>query len=140
MKIIRKNVYYCEFCKKKGLSSGHMKHHEQHCTGNIDRRCGMCESKPKYAPLIAKYKAQMESHSVTTSDDDNDYIEWVIDKKPDLDDIAEDCEFCPACILTVLRACGLCGHEWDMNFDLKARNQEWWAEKRDEDCGYDDAI
>jgi hypothetical protein len=43
MKIVKKNVYYCGFCKKKGLSAGHMYKHEKHCTANLDRQCDFCD-------------------------------------------------------------------------------------------------
>ena len=127
MRIVKKNVYYCEFCKKKGLSSGHMKHHEAHCTGNINRVCGMCGDEPNYAKLVAKYKKQMEWHTTETADDFNTYHVIVIDKKPDIDEIDADCNECPICTFTVLRGCGLLDYQWDTKFDLKARIQEHWA-------------
>jgi len=43
MKIVKKNVYYCGFCKKKGLSASHMYKHEKHCTANLDRQCDFCD-------------------------------------------------------------------------------------------------
>ena len=45
MKIITKKVYYCDFCKKHGLSSGHLQQHEKHCTNNPKRICGVCDRK-----------------------------------------------------------------------------------------------
>jgi hypothetical protein len=44
MKIIKKNVYYCDHCKKKGLSAVHIRNHEGRCTNNPDRWCGACEN------------------------------------------------------------------------------------------------
>lgn len=126
MKIVRKNVYYCEFCRKKGLSSGHMKHHEAHCTGNINRECGMCEEQPNYAKLVAKYNAQMKFHVTETSDDFDTYKTIVVDGKPNIADIETDCNECPICTFTVLRGCGLLDYQWDTNFDLKERIQDWW--------------
>ena len=126
MKIVRKNVYYCEFCKKKGLSSGHMKHHESHCTGNISRKCGMCDDQPDYAEIVAKYKSQMKSHTTETADDFDTYTTLVVDEKPTVDDIEADCNECPICTFTVIRLCGLFDWEWDTKFDLKARTQDWW--------------
>ena len=43
--MIRKKAwrYYCEYCKKRGGSGGHIKKHEKHCTLNPNRECGMCE-------------------------------------------------------------------------------------------------
>lgn len=42
MKTIIKKVYYCDFCKKHGLSSGSLKKHEKHCTNNPNRFCRIC--------------------------------------------------------------------------------------------------
>lgn len=47
MKIIKKNVYYCNFCNKRGLSSYWMRQHEEHCTMNPNRHCNMCERDTK---------------------------------------------------------------------------------------------
>ena len=130
MKTIKKTVYYCEFCKKTGLSSGHMKHHETHCTGNINRQCGMCGDQPNYIELVAKYKAQMKFHVTETSDDFDTYKSLIVDAKPNIDDIDTDCGECPICTFTVIRLCGLFDWEWDTKFDLKTRIQEWWADHK----------
>ena len=39
--MVRKQVwqYRCDFCGKRGLSGGHMKAHEKHCTANPERIC-----------------------------------------------------------------------------------------------------
>lgn len=39
MKRIQCWRYTCDFCGKKGYSSGHMRSHETHCTANPDRKC-----------------------------------------------------------------------------------------------------
>lgn len=130
MKTVKKNVYYCDFCKKKGLSSYHMKEHEGRCTGNINRHCRMCEhNEPDYAALAEKYKAQMKSRP---TEDSIDGIVWdatTVEQKPNLADIFDDCEGCPACVLTILRACGLCGYPWDMGFSWKKERDEYMAER-----------
>lgn len=35
--------YYCDHCKKAGLSRFHMEKHERGCTANPNRVCGMCQ-------------------------------------------------------------------------------------------------
>lgn len=45
MKVKTKQVYYCDFCKKKSMSSFSMKKHEAVCTLNPERRCGLCNRK-----------------------------------------------------------------------------------------------
>lgn len=42
MRRVKRWRYYCEFCKKSGASGGHMKKHEERCTKNPKRVCGMC--------------------------------------------------------------------------------------------------
>ena len=49
MKTKQKIVYYCDFCKKKGLSGRWMAIHEEHCTANPDRKCALCERLTKDA-------------------------------------------------------------------------------------------
>lgn len=34
--------YYCDFCKKSGCHSGHMREHEKHCVRNPERKCRRC--------------------------------------------------------------------------------------------------
>lgn len=129
MKIVKKNVYYCEYCKKKGLSSGWMKEHEKHCTGNINRGCKMCDDYAgvTYSELTTKFKAQMKSKTV----EDKWGTKWVeLTQKPKLEDIFDACEGCPACVLTVLRACGLCSSFWEMDFSWKQERDKWWAGQR----------
>ena len=43
MKTLLKKVYYCDFCKKKGMSASAMSKHEKHCTLNPTRECGLCK-------------------------------------------------------------------------------------------------
>ncbi len=136
MRIIKKNVYYCEFCKKKGLSAGHMNTHELYCTGNINRRCGVCNSKVDYGPFIDRFKAQMKSKTAENYGTDDDlemghvWVSVIVEQKPNLAEIFDVVEDCPACVLTILRACGLGGHEWDMKFDWKTEREKWWANNK----------
>lgn len=40
--MLLKKVYYCDFCKKKGMSAASMSKHEKHCTLNSNRQCRLC--------------------------------------------------------------------------------------------------
>lgn len=44
MKTILKKVYYCDFCKKKGLSEWHLLKHEKNCLSNPENKvaCSGC--------------------------------------------------------------------------------------------------
>lgn len=46
MKKLTKDVFYCDFCKKHGLSKHKMITHEQRCTNNPvnDRKCFHCRN------------------------------------------------------------------------------------------------
>ncbi len=136
MRIVRKNVYYCDFCKKKGLSRYHLEEHEGNCTGNVNRCCGMCNNKVDYGPMIERFKGQMKSHDTGGGEADGltgecfTYKITTIQQKPGLDEIFDSVEDCPACVLTILRACGLCGHEWEMGFDWKTEKDKWWSNNK----------
>jgi hypothetical protein len=41
MKVKIKKVYYCDFCRKHSLRS--LVKHEEHCTANPNRKCGLCK-------------------------------------------------------------------------------------------------
>ena len=44
MRTVLKKVYYCDFCKKKGLSASSISKHEKHCTLNPKRECRLCKN------------------------------------------------------------------------------------------------
>lgn len=72
--------YYCEFCGKGGCSASHMKKHEEHCTMNPDRKCGLCEV------------ADLEQQKMETL--------IYAHVKGDLRSVSNEC---PACMLAALR-------------------------------------
>ena len=93
MKTVKKNVYYCDYCNKRGLSTGHMSRHEKSCTLNINRTCKVCNlldnEKLELQPIIEKHLAlYLQTDEVKT-----------YDGMP----ILEDCNGCPACTLAVIR-------------------------------------
>lgn len=47
MKTIKKNVYYCDFCKKKGLSKYHLEIHEKQSYRDIIGIIGLYSRLPK---------------------------------------------------------------------------------------------
>jgi len=92
MRVVKKNVYYCDFCKKKGLRS--LEKHEKYCTGNPNRECRLCKNKISIPELITTY-----SVSLTTGITIEKYILLNTFKQ-----IRDDASQCPACTLTILRA------------------------------------
>jgi hypothetical protein len=93
MKTVKKNVYYCEYCNKHGLSAGHMSRHEKSCTLNINRICRVCNlldnEKLELQPIIDKHLAL--------------YLQTDYLKPYNGQPILEDCNTCPACTLSIIR-------------------------------------
>lgn len=119
VRVVKKNVYYCDFCKKRGLRS--LKTHEAHCTLNPDRTCRLCKEKVDYRALVDKLPFTTEER------------EWPGNhysvKSADLMDLAGNC---PICALTVLRlfmrkrSDDAWGFQTDFNF--KAELESWWKD------------
>ncbi len=128
MKVKIRKVYYCEYCKKHSLMP--LLKHEDHCTANPNRWCGMCDNACGDVPeLIEKYKKQIAVEIKKVDEVYANYEFMVVKEKPNLADIMDDVEGCPACTLTILRCCGLCGGIFNMDFDYKKERDDWFIEK-----------
>jgi len=130
MKIVKKNVYYCDFCGKKGLSAGHMKNHEKHCTANPNRECGMCQeldnTQRDLPALIKKYK----SRYTLLTQGESKKVQWM-GKPITIDEIKEDVENCPMCILTIFRCAGLNRYYFSqigLTYNYKEEMAELWKD------------
>lgn len=124
MKIVKKNVYYCDFCKKKSLNS--LRKHEKHCTANPDRICRLC-GKESIRDIIEKYAGMF-----VIDFEYEDISQWMILKPRflkefTLNDIKNDTR-CPTCTLTVFRCAGLTWGYFRNKFeyDYKAELKDWW--------------
>lgn len=134
--------HYCDYCKKSGGSKGHMKHHEERCTNNPDRKCGMCEKadqdQPSLPALIALLPSPADFRlSVTLwGEVPNDTygpsnpacpgLDVALkEAMPKLEAASGDLE-CPACILAALRQSGIMQHV-QSEFDFKKACEEFWA-------------
>jgi len=114
MKTVKKNVYYCDHCKKRSLSAGHMRGHETHCTANINRECKICIHNSRVShnikEIVDGYKERfvIEDNNFTTLDDWQSYsaevVKW-IGEPITLDDVREKVDNCPNCILAIMRQC-----------------------------------
>lgn len=133
MKIIKKTVYYCDFCKKRSLRS--LKVHEAHCTGNPDRSCRLCEMGRDYRTLVAKLPF--------TTDKECEFGENIGVKSAELMDLVDGC---PACALTILRLFMRTKspdtYLFQSDFSFKKELDAWWDAKNDDqaraDYGYRD--
>lgn len=126
----KKWVYYCDFCKKRGLQS--LKTHEAHCTLNPGRSCRLCKNKLDYPALVDKLKFTTEEAEVGHH--------CTVDGAG-LMDLAADC---PICALTIFRLFLKKRHEdfWNIgtDFNYKAELERWWNDANEraerENYGY----
>ena len=144
MKTVKKNVYYCEHCKKRSLSAGHMRGHETHCTANIDRECKICIHNlgvtHNIREIVEGYKKR---YSIVLRDDrPNDWDSFEYEKvdwtgEPiTLNEVRKEVDNCPNCILAIIRLCKFhyeCFSEYGFkDFDYKKElSQEVNSWKRD---------
>ncbi len=120
-----KKVYYCEFCKKKGLSAGAIKEHEKHCTGNIKRQCRMCGNTPDYEDEVKKYTERIKTEIL--QENANEKLNTT------KDDIRDGIDTCPACTLTILRQLSKILPPWlTFNYKYKEDVVDWWKERNAE--------
>lgn len=106
MRIRRVNRYYCDFCKKANCSGASIKNHEERCTMNPNRVCGMCkmldneqpsmpallDSLPDLASLMRTYEGEGCGYQYI--------IELDRAAVQRLRDVADNC---PACMMAALR-------------------------------------
>ena len=111
MKIIKKNVYYCDFCKKHSLKN--VIEHEKHCTMNVNRACRLCDRKENLQELVNKYL------SITNTEF----------KK--VEDIMDDVDGCPICCLTIIRLAKLNKSPNTIDFNFEEEVEKYWDEKNE---------
>lgn len=149
-----KEVYYCEYCKKRYLAKWAIENHERRCTLNPKRECKLC-GQGDLTKIIEKYKNSYKIYSEkpfkgfknvwkqTTLETD---IYWI--KEFTLNDIRDDVDYCPNCLLTILRCSGLINYPMRLKLDLdnelefnyKKELQEWWHEHNVDNGGLCDDI
>ncbi len=104
MRTVKKNVYYCDHCKKRSLSSKAMNRHEQSCTANPDRYCRMCDLlNGGYALELRQVIDDLKKRFEVIGWHDGIFdIKWNGDQIAILEikKIADDC---PACCLSIMR-------------------------------------
>ena len=135
MKVKKKNVYYCDFCKKKSLRS--LKIHERHCTANPDRECRLCE-RLSIRGIIDKYKKYFytrETRKRLFEGWESSNIIPVFKKKFTLTNIIGELDcVCPNCILAIIRCLGLNRYYFKekFKFDYKEALENWWKTVNEE--------
>ena len=135
--------YYCEFCKKAGCSGGHLKRHEEHCTMNPNRTCGMCEMMGGGAPDLQKVMQILPNPDDFKKTEEKfgfisfSGLEEATDKV--LQELRDAVENCPACIMAALRQKGI-PVPIVKNFNFTEECKSAWADfneaQRESDYGY----
>ena len=133
MTIKKRTVYYCDYCGKHSLRS--LKIHEKHCTLNPNRECRLCGKRDIYK-IIPKYKFEVKKEWFSKGEHGEKIISGIKMAKIErmfrkkMAKLEKEVNYCPACILTVIR----CNHyEWPFRpeFDFKKALEEWWKSKNE---------
>ena len=125
MRVKKVNRYYCEFCKKSGCAAGHMKKHEERCTMNPDRVCGMCKMMDWEQPSIADLIALLPTPEECSTEDKYGYRYFSGDKI-DIEPLRRITN-CPACLLSAIRQSGI-PVPAVQGFDYKKECDGIWSE------------
>lgn len=129
MKTIKKNVYYCDYCKKRGLSASAMTIHEAHCTYNPNRRCRMCLRQP----YLHDYIESLKKRFILERDHLDNYVVKWIGKEITLEEIRVFVDNCPACTLAVLSQTKLSYSVFKFNYEYQDDKNKWWSDKNSND-------
>lgn len=120
MKTRKVTRHYCDHCGKGMFFRNRAVKHENGCTANPDRNCGVCGVKRDLSELKRWVMTQREPHPMQ-----EDFCGLGLEATAFLRD---KCDNCPACMLAVLRQTQTFAH----NFTFKDEMAEWWAEKNNE--------
>jgi hypothetical protein len=133
--VIKKQVwrYWCDYCGKAGLSGGHMKNHELHCTKNPNRYCRMChiiEFDAKPLPDLL----EIMKPAINGWEDSEWAFEGKTYNEEKMKEILADCmkrlreaaDGCPACILAAIRQSNIPVPCTD--FDFKKECESHWSD------------
>lgn len=106
------NRYYCDFCKKSGGSIYWMRRHEERCTNNPNRVCGMCAID---GSVLQKSMKELSDALLAGG----------------MDGLREAAEGCPACIFAAIRQTNTEEMSEDaclevFRFNFKDECRKWW--------------
>lgn len=130
MKTKRVLRYYCDFCGRSGGSAFHMKRHEECCTLNPMRKCGMCAiSDDLHDHTLDELSVIVKTAKITVVPTDAlydcGYVSLSIENE---DEVLKDLEIasngCPACMLAAIRQSKY--PEVFQSFNFKQRQKDFW--------------
>lgn len=110
MKVKKVNRYWCEFCGKASCSGGHMKKHEERCTKNPNRKCGVCKLIDQEQPSLPELIAVLPDPAPYLNvDGEMSFYDGKLQEEcnrllPSLRHAAGEC---PACMLAAIRQRGI---------------------------------
>lgn len=119
MRTKKVNRYWCDFCNRAGLSAGHMRSHEKHCTMNPNRECRVCKMvaddrdadfvMPPLSALVAILPDPLPFKRVYEGITGHGYFDesLVGDVGTVLSTLRAAAGGCPACILAAIRQRGI---------------------------------
>lgn len=149
MKTVKKNVYYCDHCKKRGLSGFHISTHEKKCTANPDRQCGFCNLvtgvSTNIREIVDEYKKRFIIELTPEMTEDifsiqEEIVVWT-GYPLTLKEIRDRVDNCPSCIFSIIRQCKLNHHYFEpydfKDFDYKKEMAECFAENKPEQYHYE---
>ena len=136
MRTVKKNVYYCEHCKKHGLSAPHIARHEKGCTNNLTRVCGMCragelDQQPIESLLVCLPDCPDPALQLwpDSSPEHEQYMGQLQRLEDGMEALRELCQQCPACIAAALRQKNIPWHA--ANFDFQDECADFWKAVND---------
>jgi hypothetical protein len=86
--------YYCDHCGKGKFKRPDMEAHEQSCTRNLNRHCGLCNREWLAIAALAK--------EMVDRGEDDECLLW----------LRNSCGHCPSCMLAVIQYAGRELGEW----------------------------
>lgn len=115
VRTVSKPVYYCDYCRKHGLSRAAMEKHEAICTMNPERVCrwqidGHSDGTKVLA--IAPVASELAARATTGTDSRPHLL-----TQGDIDWLRDEVDGCPACMLAALRQSGISDIHWDANMN-----------------------
>ena len=111
--------YYCDFCGRGYFKKPSIERHENGCTANPSRICGLCQ----YAEPALEQKPMVDLVRCLSWDKDGYGMK----------ELRQLCEGCPGCILAAIRQSGMLkqavaeGEHVDFEFDFKKELADWRA-------------
>lgn len=114
MKTVKRDVFYCDFCKRHRLTKSAIEAHEPKCIYNPERsRCGW-HHQPFVPEKPGAYTAELK-------------------KNCDADWLREKTNGCPACMLAVVVQAGLTSNEmYELNFNYTKEVERFRRGEREE--------